>query len=139
MECAAVILVLGFSVDYCVHISHGYMNAPVKKSRQHRVQFALLQNAHAIVSSAFVSILATMPILIDSENTIYQKLGLLTALTIVSSVAFSFTSFALILSTVAPQGTTGRLLFCKQCDFMGGYDGATSGRQDEGPRKELVM
>lgn len=117
-----------FVIDsFQVHISHGYLNAPMKDSRQNRVQFALLQNGHAIVSSAFVSFLASMPILVDGENLIYQKLGMLTVLTIASSVAFCFTSFTLILSSIAPQGSTGKLFCCN------------SKKQREGSQQALVV
>ena len=74
-ECASVVLVIGFSVDYCVHIAHGYIVAPLKDNREHRCQFALLQNGHAIISSAFVSVLSTIPILIDNQQVLFFKMG----------------------------------------------------------------
>merc|ERR1712096_242785 len=108
-ESASVILVIGFSVDYCVHIAHGYLVAPLKGCRKHRCQFALLQNGHAIVSSATVSILSTIPILVDDKNLLFWKMGVLTSLTIVFSVLFSFTFFTLVLATMAPEGNGGKL------------------------------
>lgn len=67
VECCAILLVLGFSSDYCglyfivsfgilshlllvvascffdcsVHIAHGYLVAPLQDSRKHRCQFAV--------------------------------------------------------------------------------------------------
>lgn len=90
VECASVILVIGFSVDFCVHIAHGYIVAPLQDSRKHRCQFSLLQNGHAIMSSAFVSILSSLVAVTDNQRILLWKMGILTTLTIVSSVIYSF-------------------------------------------------
>merc|ERR1712096_262710 len=108
-ECASAVLVIGFSCDYCVHIAHGYIVAPLKDSRKHRCQFALLQNGHAIMSSSVVSVLSTIPILASVDELLYWKMGILTTLTIAFSVIFSFSAFTLLLATVAPEGSFGQV------------------------------
>ena len=108
-ECASVVLVVGFSVDYCVHIAHGYLVAPLKDSRKHRCQFALLQNGHAIVSSSMVSILSSIPLLASPDELLFWKMGILTTLTIGFSVTFTFSWFTLMLATVAPEGDWGKV------------------------------
>jgi len=112
VQSIAVILVIGFSVDYCVHVSNAYNSAPQTTpqqcTREARLKFALLTNGHAIMSSATVSILASIPIL-ASEVKIYRQIAIITSLTITSSIFYTFGLFAVVMQLCAPQGTTGKL------------------------------
>jgi len=120
-ECASVVLVIGFSVDYCVHISHGYIVAPLKHNREIRCQFSLLQNGHAIVSSATVSILSTFPVLLNPNEVMFWKMGFLTVMTILFSILFSFSLFTLLLATIAPEGNGGKLWGRKPLEDEGNH------------------
>lgn len=109
IESLSVVLVLGFSVDYSVHISHGYLSSPLVDSRRHQCQYSLLTNGHAIISSGFVSILSLIPLLFDDSVIAYWKAGILTLFTLLFSILFCFTIFTLILQTFAPQNGQGKI------------------------------
>ena len=115
---------LGFAVDYCVHIGHGYLTSPIAFDRMGRVRYTLLTVGHAILSSAFISFVATIPLLVGNYE-MFGKMGIMILCTIGFSVALSLSFFTLLLLSVAPANNkTGRVhiqsliwnyLMCGRC------------------------
>jgi len=109
LQSCVIIAVLGFAVDYCVHIGHGYLTSPIAVDRMGRVRYTLLTVGHAILSSAFISFVATIPLLVGNYE-MFGKMGIMILCTIGFSVVLSLTFFTLLLLGLAPvDNKTGRI------------------------------
>lgn len=109
IECCVAVEVLGFSVDYCVHLGHGYLMSPIATDRAGRVRYTLLTTGHAILSAAFISFVATVPLMIG-KYAMFGKMGIMILCTIGFSVFFSLTVYTLTLLAFAPENNnTGRV------------------------------
>ena len=79
-ESVAVVVMIGFSVDYVVHLANAYLECP-SPHRHDRVQFALLTMGISIVSGAITTIMTgsflTIPAII-----FFEKMGVLILTTI---------------------------------------------------------
>merc|ERR1719273_876277 len=85
IESVAVVIVIGFSVDYNVHLGHAYLEgAESTPDRNTRLGHSLLTMGISVVSGAITTMLSGLP-LIPSMILFFRKMGII----IVGTVLFS--------------------------------------------------
>ena len=114
LEGILVVLVIGFSVDYTVHLSDSYKACKLP-TRYEKVQFALESTGGSILSGA-VSTVGAAAIMLTANIVFFVKFGAFIFLTIVLSTLFSLGFYSALLMMVGPLGMQGRLV-----NFYGGW------------------
>ena len=110
-ESVAIVIVIGFSVDYVVHLANAYLECPSGK-RTERISFALLTMGISVVSGAITTLLAGI-CLTFPEITFFFKMGILIVTTICFSLAWSMLFFIALLAQFGPTFETGKIPFEK--------------------------
>ena len=119
LEAISVPLVVGLSVDYCLHLSHAYTEAAKdgaggkaeggEKGRQGRVaqtRRALLRIGPSITAAALTTI-ACMSVLLLCRIVVFVEFGIVVAVTLALGLAFTMTAFLAALQVAGPTGTQG--------------------------------
>jgi len=135
LEGILVVLVIGFSVDYTVHLSDSY-RACKAPTRYEKVQAALDATGASIVSGA-VSTLGAGGIMLTASVAFFKKFGTFIFLTIILSCVFSLAFYACLLLKFGPLGKDGRLI-----NLYGGFlkkAGEHMKEEEEAARKEVEM
>ena len=99
----AVIVIIGLSVDFIVHIANHYVTSPYKHRKQ-RTQQALLEMGVSIFSGAVTTILSTFPLFFASLL-FFSNVALLVILAMLFSLLFSFGLFTALCHAIGPNGT----------------------------------
>ncbi|KAA8497986.1 Protein dispatched-like 3 [Porphyridium purpureum] len=107
VETVAAVIVVGFSIDYIVHISHAYVESFHKK-RYNRVQDALTDMGVSVVFGALTTISAGA-FLFGPELLFFPKFGGLLMVTCAFSLLWSLTFFTSLLHVVGPDNHFGDL------------------------------
>ncbi|GMH91461.1 hypothetical protein TrVE_jg11541 [Triparma verrucosa] len=108
LEGILVVLVIGFSVDYTVHLSDSY-KASEEVTRYGKVKFALHSTGTSILSGAISTIGAAL-IMLTANIAFFVKFGAFIFLTIVLSTLFSLGFYCALLLVCGPLGGRGRLI-----------------------------
>jgi predicted RND superfamily exporter protein len=118
IECIALIVVVGISVDYSVHIAHAYVEAePLAKAGQEltdederiqRTRFALATIGISLTSGLFTSLGGALFLFFCALN-VFRKFGIFLFLTLLVSFACAFLMLVPMLLVVGPTGTRGQL------------------------------
>lgn len=109
VEAVSLSILVGSSVDYCVHLVEGYILAaqacPVKdnpaKARQWRTSAAFSHIGVSILSSALTTIIAAVP-LTQTAIQPFSKFGQIIAINTAVCIVYSLTVCTAFLSTVGP-------------------------------------
>merc|ERR1712146_461660 len=113
--------VIGFAIDYVVHLGHAYLDAPKQDSmgndirtRDQRLKYALTSMGISVTSGAFTTALSGVPLMF-SQMMFLWKMGVL----IISTVSFSlfwalcfFTSCVYLVGPEYDTGTFSNLICC---------------------------
>jgi len=108
LEGILVVLVIGFSVDYTVHLSDAYKTCPLF-TRYEKVQFALDACGKSILSGA-ISTVGAAAIMLTANIGFFKKFGAFIFITIILSTLFSLGFYAAILLVLGPIEKQGRLI-----------------------------
>ena len=108
-ESIAVVILIGFSVDYVVHLANHYVEAPYK-DRKRRIQHALAEIGISIFSGAITTMLSGFA-LIFCTVILFDKFSILIMVTIVFALIMSFGLFAALCHACGPVGTFGDLRY----------------------------
>jgi hypothetical protein len=108
IEAVALIIIVGFSVDYALHIAEAY-NQSKGSTRYDRVQDALRRRGGALLGAAATSVLACPPILYCTIQ-VFVRFGITLLANMLLSLVFSLLFFAAILIAVGPSRTRGHTL-----------------------------
>ena len=108
LEGILVVLVIGFSVDYTVHLSDSY-KACEDVTRYGKVKFALESTGFSIISGA-ISTVGAAGIMLTANIAFFEKFGTFIFLTIILSTLFSLGFYAALLASFGPLGMQGRLI-----------------------------
>ncbi|GMH67833.1 hypothetical protein TL16_g04782 [Triparma laevis f. inornata] len=108
LEGILVVLVIGFSVDYTVHLSDSY-KASDEVTRFGKVKFALHSTGTSILSGA-ISTIGAAAIMLTANIAFFVKFGAFIFLTIVLSTLFSLGFYCALLLLCGPLGSQGRLI-----------------------------
>ena len=120
IESILCVLVVGFSVDYTVHLTDSYMGskranrAPdggagaINDERYLKVRDALSITGVSVVSGAISTLGASLPML-GAVITFFSKFGIFMLLTIFLSLVFSLGNYCAMLMIFGPLGDFGQL------------------------------
>lgn len=106
-ESIACIIVVGFSIDYVVHLGNSYLEN-TKKTRFLRCEEALLNMGISVVGGAITTIGAGM-FLFGCQLIFFNKFGAILVLTIAFSVIISMTFFLACLHVFGPENECGKI------------------------------
>ena len=108
LEAMAVIVSIGLSVDFIVHISIEYTHAPTT-SRKQRILVSMLNMGPSVLSGALSTILSGV-CLLPAQAKLYHKFGVLIIITIGFSCLWSLVFFTALLSQAGTRkGLRGTL------------------------------
>ena len=108
-ESIAVVVLIGFSVDYVVHLANHYVEAPFK-DRKRRIKHALSEIGVSIFSGAATTILSGLA-LIFCKISVFNKFAVLIVATILLSLFMSFGLFSALCHAFGPQNNCGDLKY----------------------------
>eukprot|EP00357_Protocruzia_adherens_P026445 CAMPEP_0115036516 /NCGR_PEP_ID=MMETSP0216-20121206/42175_1 /TAXON_ID=223996 /ORGANISM="Protocruzia adherens, Strain Boccale" /LENGTH=667 /DNA_ID=CAMNT_0002416371 /DNA_START=1243 /DNA_END=3246 /DNA_ORIENTATION=+ len=103
----AVVILIGFSVDYTVHISHAYVES-VKETRQDKTR-ETLQKMGVSISGGAITTFGTGAVLFLTTVVFFFKFAWVITSTIFFSIAWSLLFLPSILLILGPEGDTGNL------------------------------
>merc|ERR1711997_917055 len=107
VESIAVIMVIGFSVDYVVHLGNSYLESQ-GESRMERLSFALLTMGVSVVSGAVTTMLSGL-MLVFPPYIFFYKMGWIIVTTVLLAVTWALVFFTSIVALWGPEGDTGDL------------------------------
>jgi predicted RND superfamily exporter protein len=116
-ESIAGVIVIGLSVDYCVHLAHMYVESSQygKTTREERATFAV-KNMGVTVFAGAVTTAGAALIMFACFSTFFHKMAILMSMTIFFSLLFSMGMFMSLLFLIGPEGNCGDLNFlCRSC------------------------
>jgi len=107
-ESIAGVIVIGFSVDYTVHLGHIYREAGefVQDTREHKTQHALTVMGTTVIGGGLTTLSAGL-ILYMCTLTFFTKMAALLVWTIVLSIIYSLVFFTSLLAVFGPSGDVG--------------------------------
>lgn len=108
-EAIGATVFVGLSVDYCLHLAHGYYHADGQR-RGDKLQHALIVLTPSILGGAITTI-AACAFLLPCRMILFRKLGWTLMLNAAISIIYTFTFLAPLLLIAGPMGTccaTGR-------------------------------
>ena len=108
IESTCVIIFIGISVDYVVHISHQYIHA-LDNQRKQRMDYAFKNMGATILGGATTSCIASF-LLITCKAATLNKFGILLLTTIMSSIIASLIFLPGIIYVIGPNKLQGDLL-----------------------------
>ena len=104
-ECIAIVIIIGFSVDYVVHLANAYLESTAI-DRNGRLQFALLTMGISVVSGAITTFGAGF-FLVFPVIVFFYKMGILMISTVFISITWAMCFFTSIVACIGPQGDRG--------------------------------
>lgn len=112
-ECVAIVIIIGFSVDYVVHLANAYLESQAE-DRNGRLSFSLLTMGISVVSGAVTTFAAGF-FLIFPDIVFFYKMGILMMSTVGISIFWAMCFFTSIVAAIGPQGDAGNLRKCFRC------------------------
>ena len=104
-ESVAVVVQIGLSVDYVVHLSTDYMHSPLQK-RSDKMKQAFQQMGISIFSGTLTTF-GSGAFLFGGQLSIFNKFAILITSTIMLSFACSMLLFGALCHIVGPENGTG--------------------------------
>lgn len=110
MESLNLVLVVGLSVDYVVHLAEGYSRSK-HKDRMNRVHDMLEEVGISVVSGACTTLGASF-FLLFAEILFFKQFGMFMFFTIGYSIIFAFFFFTAFLALAGPEKDLGKISNC---------------------------
>jgi predicted RND superfamily exporter protein len=108
-ESVAMVIFVGFSVDYVVHMAHQYVEC-VHDSKRERVNSSFQNIGVTLLSSCLTTYSSGLFLMFTTMYTLY-KFGILIQLTILIAMIYSLVFFPALNYIIGPQNKFGDLLF----------------------------
>jgi len=108
-ESVATVIIIGFSVDYVVHLAAHYIHSPFQ-FRFKRIQESLREMGISILSGGLTT-LGSGIFLFFAHVVIFQKFAIIFTSTILFSLTYSLIWFVAVVHIMGPQKHTGDLKF----------------------------
>jgi predicted RND superfamily exporter protein len=107
-ESIAGVIVIGFSVDYTVHLGHIYKDAAryVPDTKEHKTQHALSVMGSTVIGGGMTTLMAGL-VLYMCTLTFFTKMASLLVWTIVFSMFYSLIFFCSLCAVFGPTGDFG--------------------------------
>merc|ERR1711937_997163 len=116
LEALVLVMVIGLSVDYVVHMADAYLEAPAD-DRLERTKFMLVRMGSAVISGASTTIGAAF-FMCWCYITFFQKFGLIILFTVFQSLVTALVFFTSLMALVGPQGSFANIPF-PRCSSTG--------------------
>ena len=114
IESVATVIVIGFSVDYVVHLATHYVHSPFQ-SRNIKAKESISAMGVSIFSGA-ITTLGSGIFLFGGTIVFFKKFGLVIVLTVILSLIYAFLYFMAFLHTFGPNGRMGDIcIFWRAC------------------------
>jgi len=145
VECISIVILIGFSVDYVVHLANAYLESK-GDTRFERMSFALLTMAVSVLAGAITTALSSTALLF-LKLAFFYKMGVIILTVIFYAFCWSLIFFTSIMLLFGPEGKQGDLnqyltyFRRKQCDEESEEPGADvnePNKKEEGNEKELT-
>ena len=107
-ESVSVVTVIGFSVDYVVHLANAYLECP-SGIRKERISHSLLTMGISVTFGALTTISAGMCLIGPRYITFFYKMSILIVTTILFSLIWSMVFFIALLAQCGPQFEQGQI------------------------------
>jgi len=134
-ESIAVIMVIGFSVDYVVHLANSYLESQ-GETRMERLSFALLTMGVSVVSGAITTMLSGIMLVFPSYLFFY-KMGWIIVTTVLLALMWALIFFPSMCAWIGPEGDQGDLTkYFAFCPCNKGEKEEAQQSADEGPKEE---
>ena len=104
----ASVILIGFSVDYVVHLGNHYAECTIYPDRNNRMRESLKQIGISLFGASITTLLAGIP-LYFCEMTFFTKFAILISATISFSLLFAFVFFSSLCHAFGPQHNFGNL------------------------------
>ncbi|CAH1792445.1 unnamed protein product [Owenia fusiformis] len=108
LECLNLVLIVGLSVDYVVHLAEGYSRSP-HKDRLGRVHSMLEEVGVSVLSGSITTLGASFFILL-AEILFFTQFGIIMFSTIGFSVMYALGFFTVLLVLLGPQNEFGSIM-----------------------------
>lgn len=112
-ESIAGIIIIGFSVDYTVHLGHMFTEAQSEAgltSRKEKFEFAARKIGSTVIGGAITTLGAGV-VLFACQLTFFTKMAVLITGTILLSLLYSLGFFMSSLYLIGPEGNTGNIRY----------------------------
>ena len=109
-ESIAVVIMIGFSVDYVVHFASAYIECSYSEERDSRIRYSLFTMGISIIFGA-ITTFGSGFFLIFPEMKFYTKFGILIMSVVALSLIYAITFFIALLAVFGPIGNKGNLPF----------------------------
>jgi len=106
-ECIFLIMTVGLSVDYTVHLLHAY-NESSHETRKDKVQESLASMGITVLSGAATTLLASLP-LFGCKLRFFQQYGVFIFFTILFSIILAISFLPPLLMIVGPEQSFGKI------------------------------
>merc|ERR1712159_647067 len=119
LEALVLVMVIGLSVDYVVHMADAYLEAPAEE-RGERTKFMLTKMGAAVVNGGITTIGAA-GFMCATYIIFFKKFGIVILVTVCQSLLTSLFFFSAMMIVIGPQGTFGNVslgssaIFVKRC------------------------
>ena len=107
IESSSLVAMIGFSVDYVVHLANHYVESP-HLSRYNKTQEALREIGISVVSGAITTAGSAL-FLLFAQISVFKKFSAILIMTIVFSILYSLCFFTALCHIMGPEGHTGDL------------------------------
>lgn len=111
-ESVAVVIIIGFSVDFVVHLANAYVECKFSNKRLQRIKFALFTMGISVIYGAITTFSSGFWLLFP-EMIFFYKFGILIMTVILLSLLYSMVYFIALLAAFGPNNDTGEIPFKK--------------------------
>merc|ERR1712113_255575 len=114
IESLSVIILIGFSIDYVVHVANAYLESK-GDSRMERMSFALLTMGVSVLAGAISTALSGF-LLLFPAFLLFYKMGVIIMTVVLYALLWALVFFTSIMLLIGPEGKQGDLnqylLYC---------------------------
>lgn len=137
-ESIAGIIIIGFAVDYTVHLGHMYTTGEHVGLTDRRAQFEFASRkiALTIVGGAITTVGAGV-FMFACQLIFFQKMAALIVCTILMSYLYSLGFFMAVLYTMGPERDQGKLSAI-YASIMGLFSPTTGNKSEAGGKQEII-
>jgi len=107
IEALVLVMVIGLSVDYVVHMADAYLEAPAE-DRFGRTKFMLVRMGFAVINGGITTIGAAA-LMCACYITFFQKFGIVILATVFQALVQALVFFSAMMALFGPQGTSGNI------------------------------
>merc|ERR1712178_23074 len=107
MGALLLVMVIGLSVDYVVHMADAYLEAPAE-DRSERTKFMLVRMGFAVINGGITTIGAAA-LMCACYVTFIQKFGIVILATVFQALVQALVFFSAMMALFGPEGTYGNI------------------------------